>query len=73
MKYLKESINLIKENDIKSILAETQYSKEAADIIAAETNAKVYTLNSAVTGKADENAYINAMEENLDVLTKALK
>ena len=73
MKDLKESINLIKENDIKSIFAETQYSKEAADIIAAETNAKVYTLNSAVTGKADENAYINAMEENLDVLTKALK
>ena len=74
MKSLKESIDLIKENNIKSIFAETQYSKEAANIIASETGAKVYTLNSAVTGnKNDENSYINAMEENLKVLTEALK
>ena len=73
MKDIKEIIQLIKQNDIKSIFAETQYPIETVNIIASETNAKVYTLNSAVTGEDDKDSYLNAMEENLKVLTEALK
>ena len=73
MKDIKEIIQVIKQNDIKSVFAETQYPIETVNIIASETNAKVYTLDSAVTGENDANSYLNAMEENLKVLTEALK
>ncbi|MBO4426831.1 MAG: zinc ABC transporter substrate-binding protein [Clostridiales bacterium] len=40
-----------------------------ADAIAAETGATVYTLNTCMTGNEEENAYIDQMNENFEVLS----
>lgn len=72
-KELKEIIELIKERNIGSLFVEPQYPQALAITIAKETGAKVYTLDSGVTGEASPNAYINAMEKNLEVLMEALK
>lgn len=61
---------------ITALFAEPQYSTRAADAIARETNAKVWTLDPAVTGDArpdNFDAYIAAMEKNMDTLAQALK
>jgi len=54
---------------------EPQYSGKAAETIAKETGLKVYMLDPVVTGEAngDTEAYIKAMEDNLQVLKEALK
>lgn len=72
-KELAETINMINDLGVKAVFAEPQYSISAADIIAKETCAKVYSLDPAVTGEDDPNAYLNAMENNLSVLQEALK
>ncbi|NLP48331.1 MAG: zinc ABC transporter solute-binding protein [Clostridiales bacterium] len=72
---LEETIKLVKDAKVKAVFAEPQYSSGAAETIARESGAKVYTLAPAVTGEADETAYegyINAMTENLRVLKEAL-
>ena len=65
-------IDLIKEKDINAIFVEPQYSKSAADTIARETNAKVYTLDPAVSGKMEKDAYIEIMLQNMNVLEEAI-
>jgi len=72
---LEETIETIKRLGIKAIFAEPQYSAKAAETIAAETGAKVYTLDPLVTGPkdADPDSYVKTMEQNLKTLTEALK
>jgi len=75
-KELEDTIKIVKESGIKALFAEPQYSSKAADTIARETGAKVYTLDPAVTGEAVPKAYeayINTMEQNLKTLQEALK
>ena len=72
-KELKEIIELVKEKNIKSLFVEPQYPQGTAITIAKETGAKVYTLDSGVTGEASPDAYIKAMEKNKEVLLEALK
>lgn len=72
-KELKDIIKLIKEKNIKSLFVEPQYPQEIAFTISKETGAKVYTLDSGVTGESSLDAYINAMEKNREVLLEALK
>ena len=75
-KELADTIQQIKESNIKALFAEPQYPSKAAEAIARETNAKVYTLDPAVTGDARPDAYddyINIMEKNLKTLQEALK
>lgn len=75
-KELEETIEQIKQSNIKALFAEPQYPSKAAEAIARETGAKVYTLNPAVTGDAKPDAYndyITVMEENLKTLQEALK
>ena len=73
---LEATINTIKESHIKALFAEPQYSSKAAQTIAQETGAKVYTLDPAVTGEAKPDAYdayIRIMENNLKILQEALQ
>lgn len=72
---LAELIDNIKQTNVKALFAEPQYSKKAAESIAKETGAKVYMLDPVVTGEktAPADSYINAMEQNLQVLVEALK
>lgn len=74
---LADTIRKVKAAEIKALFAEPQYPAKAADAIARETGAKVYSLDPAVVaGEADNDAYdsyLNAMERNLQALLGALK
>jgi len=75
-KELETTIRQIKESNITALFAEPQYPSKAAEAIARETGAKVYTLDPAVTGDARPDAYndyITIMEKNLKTLQEALK
>ena len=70
-KELAETVKIVKQSKVKSIFAEPQYPKSAAETIAKETGAKLFVLDPAVTGPDDTKAYINIMKQNLSVLKKA--
>ena len=70
---LAETIETIKGKKVKALFAEPQYPAKAAETIARETGLKVYTLDPAVTGPDDPDAYIEIMDKNLKVLQQALK
>lgn len=75
-KELEKTIAIIKTLQMKALFAEPQYSAGAADTIAQESGAKVYTLDPVVTGDAVEDAddaYIDAMKKNASVLEEALR
>ncbi|KNY29299.1 metal ABC transporter substrate-binding protein [Pseudobacteroides cellulosolvens] len=70
-----DTIEKIKKAKVKALFAEPQYSKKAAESIASQTGAKVYTLDPIVTGSQDGDidGYIKKMEQNLKSLVEALK
>ena len=70
---LAETIELVRQADADALFAEPQYPAKAIRTIAAETGAKVYILDPAVTGPMSPDAYLRNMEKNLLVLEKALK
>lgn len=73
---LEDTIQKIKDSNIKALFAELQYPSKAADVISQETGAKVYMLDPGVIGDAKSDAYndyINMMEKNLETLQEALK
>ena len=75
-KEIEETIKSVKESGVRALFAEPQYSQKAAETIANETGAKIFTLDPGVTGEATENAYddyLNIMENNLKSLEEALK
>lgn len=75
-KEMEETIEKIKAAGIKALFAEPQYPVKAAEAIAREAGAKVYTLNPGVTGEARPEAiddYIKIMENNMNVLKEALQ
>ena len=60
----------------KVLFTEPQYSPAAAETIARETGAKIYTLDPVVTGEATsaaKNAYIDTMKRNMETLKEALQ
>lgn len=71
-KELADTIRLVRETGVKALFVEPLYPETSADIIAAETSAQVYVLDPAVSGEWDKNAYLTAMESNLQVLAQAL-
>ena len=71
-KELADTIRLIESTDVKAVFAEPQYSTDAAQIIAQESGATVYLLDPVVTGENDKDAYLRAMEQNMEVLKEAL-
>lgn len=69
---ISEVIDEVKEKQVKVLFTEEQYSTSIADNIASETDAKVYIIDSLVTGDMDKDSYINGMKQNLEVLKQAL-
>lgn len=69
---LAQTVALVKRSWVRVIFAEPQYSSKAAQVIAEETGARVFTLDPAVTGPDGRDAYIKIMEKNLAVLQQAL-
>jgi zinc transport system substrate-binding protein len=72
-KEIAETIEIVKKSSVKALFAEPQYPAKAAETIARETGAKLYTLDPAVTGPMTKDAYIETMERNLSELQKALR
>lgn len=72
-KELAATIDLVKKSGIKYLFAEPQYPSSAADAVARETGANVYFLDPAVTGPDSEDAYIDILKKNLEVLKTAFR
>lgn len=75
-KELEETIEKINSLPTKVLFTEPQYSPKAAETIARETGAQIFTLDPIVTGEANldaKNSYIDKMRENMNVLKEALQ
>ncbi|OPX85948.1 MAG: High-affinity zinc uptake system binding-protein ZnuA precursor [Pelotomaculum sp. PtaB.Bin013] len=69
---LADSIETVEKSKIKALFAEPQYPAKAAETIASETGARVYTLDPGVTGDMEPDAYLKTMEINMKTLEEAL-
>ena len=65
---MKDLINQMKAENINIILVDSKDNLKSAETLASETGAKIYTLNSGLTGSLNKDAYINSMNENLEKL-----
>jgi zinc transport system substrate-binding protein len=74
---LAKTIQTVRKAKVKALFAEPQYPAKSAEVIHRETGIPVSILDPAVTGPREpakaRDSYIQAMEENLKVLVKALK
>lgn len=68
-----EIIDEVKRHHIKVLFTEEQLKGQIADSIAKETNAKVYTIDSLVSGELDRDSYLNGMKHNIEVLQEAFE
>lgn len=66
---LKEIIGILREHRMGAIFVEANGSCSAADTIAAETGARIYTLDMAMSG----DSWLDAMYHNIDTLKEALE
>lgn len=65
---LKHLITLVNEHNLPAIFIETNGSVSAAEVIARETGAAVFTLDMAMGG----DSYFDAMYHNIDTIKEAL-
>ena len=65
---LKNIIEKMKQENIKVIFIDNDDNDRTAKTLALETNAKIYTLKSGMSGDNDKDSYLKIMKENLDVL-----
>lgn len=70
---VKEIIDEVNTHSIEVLFTEEQYSDSIAESIAKETEAKVYIIDSLVTGDMNLDSYLTGMKNNLAVLKEALK
>ena len=73
---LTDTIKIVNELPVKVLFTEPQYSPKAAETIARETGAKIFTLDPITTGDAtleNKNDYQNKMRQNMNTLRAALQ
>jgi zinc transport system substrate-binding protein len=68
-----ETIATVRKAGVRALFAEPQYPAKAAEAIARETGAKLFTLDPVATGPMTAEAYVEIMTKNLSELEKALK
>lgn len=68
-----EIVDEVKIQDIQYLFTEEQYSDAIPSQIADETGAKVYIIDSVVTGDGTKDSYLKAMRNNLKILKSAGK
>ena len=64
--------DLVKELSIRALFVEPQYPQKAAETIARETGAGIYTLDPVVSGDGTKESYETIMRANAHVLLEAL-
>lgn len=69
---MKNLIDKVKNEKIDIIIIDKNDNRSNAETIANETGAKIYELNSGLTGSLEKDAYIKAVEENIDALGTGL-
>lgn len=65
---LRNIINKMKDENIKAIFIDKDDNAKVAQILSDETGAKIYTLNSGMSGDGLKEDYITVMKYNLEVL-----
>lgn len=70
---IKHLIEEIKEYNVEVLFTELQFDNSLVDTIKKEVAVDVYSLDTIVTGDETNDAYINAMKENIRILKEALK
>lgn len=65
-------IDEVNKHKIRILLTEEQFSDSIPLSIAKETDAKVYTIDSCVTGEFTRDSYLKAMKSNIEILKKAI-
>lgn len=63
----------MKKEDIKIIIIDKNDNEKNAQNLANETGAKIYKLDSCLGGNMDKDAYLDAMNENLNVLKQMIE
>ena len=66
-----DTCDLVNTLGIRTLFVEPQYPQKAAQTIARETGASIYTLDPCVSGDGSMESYENIMRENTRVLTEA--
>ena len=66
-----DTCDLVNTLGIRTLFVEPQYPQKAAQTIARETGASIYTLDPCVSGDGSMENYENIMRENARVLTEA--
>ena len=72
-KELAELSNKIRENNIKALFVDPNYSGSAAEILGKETNLDIFVLNPVINGEEKLTAYEDIMKENYNVILKAVQ
>lgn len=70
-KELKDVIDWMKENKATMIMVDINDDLKNAQALAEQTGAKIYKLDSALTGNNSKDAYINSIKGNMEILKKA--
>lgn len=70
---LASTIEIVRKAKVKALFIEPQYPAGAAQVIAKDSGAQVYTLDPAVTGSNTRDAYLEIMKKNLATLSEALQ
>lgn len=70
---IQELTQLKKDGKKPVLFVEKDQTTDSADIISSEADIPLYYLNSTVTGELDQDAYIRAMEYNLEEMLKAFR
>ena len=65
--------NKIKEDSIKALFINPDYSGSAAEILERETGATIYVVNPIISGEEKLTAYEDIMKENYETILKAVK
>lgn len=73
---LADTIKIVNEMPVKVLFTEPQYSPKAAETIARETGANIFTLDPVTTGESkieNKDDYQNKMRQNMKTLAAALQ
>lgn len=68
-----EVISAIRQDNIQYLFTEEQYDDTISNRIKDETGAKIYVIDSAVTGDATKDSYLKAMKKNIETLRLAFE